>query len=385
MFGRPIRLFKLLGFEVRVDASWLIIAALVTWSLGAGFFPYYYPGLASSDYWWMGVAGAAGLFGSIIVHELFHSLVARRFNLQIRGITLFIFGGVAEMEKEPPSAKAEFSMAIAGPITSIVIGFIFYGIHEAAAGAWPRPVAGVLAYLAWINWLLAAFNLIPAFPLDGGRVLRSMLWYRKGDLGRATRISSSIGSGFGGVLMILAVVQLFTGNFISAVWWFLIGMFLRGASQASYQQLMIRSILAGEPVRRFMRTNPVTVSPDATIQELVEDYVYKHHYKMFPVVDGEQELVGCVTTSQIKSIPRQQWPWHRVHEIVQPCSAGNTVSPDTDAMNVLATMTKTGSSRLMVVENNHLEAVITLKDLLNFLSTKLELEGYPQKDLPRVA
>src|SRR5579884_428415 len=117
MFGRPIRLFKLLGFEVRVDASWLIIAALVTWSLGAGFFPYYYPGLASSDYWWMGVAGAAGLFGSIIVHELFHSLVARRFNLQIRGITLFIFGGVAEMEKEPPSAKAEFSMAIAGPIT----------------------------------------------------------------------------------------------------------------------------------------------------------------------------------------------------------------------------------------------------------------------------
>ncbi len=185
--------------------------------------------------------------------------------------------------------------------------------------------------------------------------------------------------------MILAVVQLFTGNFISAVWWFLIGMFLRGASQASYQQLMIRSILAGEPVRRFMRTNPVTVSPDATIQELVEDYVYKHHYKMFPVVDGEQELVGCVTTSQIKSIPRQQWPWHRVHEIVQPCSAGNTVSPDTDAMNVLATMTKTGSSRLMVVENNHLEAVITLKDLLNFLSTKLELEGYPQKDLPRVA
>jgi Zn-dependent protease/predicted transcriptional regulator len=375
MFGKNIKLFKLFGFEVRIDASWLVIAVLITWSLASSVFPQEYRGLSQAAYWWMGACGALGLFGSIVVHELFHSLVARRYNLRMKGITLFIFGGVAEMEKEPESAKAEFMMAIAGPIASILIGSIFYVLYLNIRGGGPVQVVGIVSYLSWINWVLAAFNLIPAFPLDGGRVLRAALWQWKGNLPRATRIASSIGSGFGIALILLAVYQLISGNVVGAVWWFLIGMFLRGASQASYQQLMVRLALEGEPIRRFMRTNPVTVPPYISLEALVEEYIYRYHYKMFPVVNESQEVLGCVTTRHVKEIPREEWRRSSVQSVMEPCTPENTVGPDAGALDVLARMNKSGLSRLMVVENNRLVAVISLKDLMNFLSAKLDLEG----------
>ncbi|MGE5568111.1 MAG: site-2 protease family protein [Rhodospirillales bacterium] len=375
MFGKRLTLFKLFGFEVRLDASWLIIAALVVWSLAVGVFPFWYPGLALATYWWMGIAGAAGLFGSIIVHELFHSLVARRFGLPMRGITLFVFGGIAEMEQEPQSAKAEFAMAIAGPLASVGIGFVFFVLAAAGRGFWPVPVAGVVAYLAWINWILAAFNMIPAFPLDGGRVLRAALWHYKGNLRRATQIASGVGSAFGLVLMALGVLQLFSGSFIGAVWWFLIGMFIRAASQMSYQQVVMRTVLEGEPLRRFMNVNPITVPPDTTVQDLVENYIYRYHHRMHPVVDSSQALVGCVTTEQVKTVPRNQWGERRVQDIAISCSPANTISPDADAASVLAQMSKTGNSRLMVVEDGRLVGLVSSRDLTRFLSTKMELEG----------
>jgi Zn-dependent protease/predicted transcriptional regulator len=376
MFGKGITLFKLFGFEVRVDASWLLLALLITWSLAVGYFPYRYAGLPGADYWWMGILSALGLFGSIVVHELSHSLVARRYNLAMKGITLFIFGGVAEMAEEPRNAKTEFLMAIAGPITSILIGCALSILYAAGRDAWPVPVAAVIGYLAWINLVLAAFNLIPAFPLDGGRVLRSALWYWKGNLASATRIASAIGSGFGILLMVLAVWQLFTGNFIGAMWWFLIGLFLRGAAETSYRQLVIRQTLAGEPVRRLMSSDPVTVTPDTSIEDLVEDYIYKRHFKMFPVVaEGSDKLAGCVTTVDVKKIPRNEWPVHRVEEVLHPCSDENTVSPDTDAVKALAKITKSGQSRLMVVDHERLVGIISLKDLMSFLAAKIDLEG----------
>jgi Zn-dependent protease/predicted transcriptional regulator len=375
MFGRTFTLFKMFGFAVRVDASWLIIAVLITWSLAAGFFPHYYPALSHAEYWLMGISGAVLLFVSIIVHELAHSLVAQRSGLPMKGITLFIFGGVAEMDHEPPSAKAEFQMAIAGPLTSVAVGLIFYVLAEAARGNWPVVVVGVFSYLAWINWLLAAFNMIPAFPLDGGRVLRSLLWHWKGNIWQATRIASTIGSGFGMLLMALGIYRLLVGDFIGAVWWFLIGMFLRGAAQGSYQQLAVQRMLQGEPVRRFMNTNPVTVSPAISLEDLVENYIYKYHYKMFPVVNNSQEPLGCITTKEVKEVPRNEWAQRSVQAAMRPFSSEDAVSPDTDAVKALALMRKSQNSRLMVVENGRLVAVLTLKDLLNFLSTKLEIEG----------
>jgi Zn-dependent protease/predicted transcriptional regulator len=374
MFGKRIKLFKLLGFEVRIDLSWIIIAALVTWSLAAGLFPYLYPDLTRETYWLMGVVGALGLFVSIVAHEFCHSLVARRFGMPMKGITLFIFGGVAEMGDEPPTARAEFMMAIVGPLSSMAIGAVFYLIYRFGESAgWNTPVNGVIYYIAYINGILAVFNLLPAFPLDGGRVLRSILWGLKDNLRWATRISSAIGAAFGIGLIVLGVFQFISGNVIGGVWMFLIGLFLKSAAQMSYQQLLVRKALEGESVRRFMNTHPVTVQDSTTIEELVEDYIYKYHYKMFPVMSGDH-LVGCITTRQVKEIPRQAWSRETIREVASPCSAENTISPQTDAIKALAMMNQGGISRLLVVENGHLVGLVTLKDLLDFFSLKVELE-----------
>jgi Zn-dependent protease/predicted transcriptional regulator len=374
MFGKRIRLFKLLGFEVRIDLSWIIIAVLITWSLSKGLFPFQYKGLSVSEYWTMGVVGAVGLFISIILHELSHSLVARRYGMPMKGITLFIFGGVAEMSDEPSSARAEFMMAIAGPLSSVLIGLLFYGIYTIGIhSAWSRPITGVLNYIFYINILLAAFNLLPAFPLDGGRVLRSVLWGIKQDLRWATRISSTLGEAFGIFLIITGVLHILGGDFNTGMWWALIGLFLHSAAKGSYQQLLTRKALEGEPVRRFMEPHPVTVPPSITIAAFVEDYVYRHHYKMFPVVSHDR-LIGCIKTRQVKEIPREDWGSKTVGEIAAQCSPENTIEAQEDAVNALSRMNQTGQSRLMVTENSRLVGILALKDLLEFLSLKVELE-----------
>ena len=248
----------------------------------------------------MGIFGAIGLFVSIVIHELFHSLVARRFGLSIRGITLFMFGGVAEMTEEPANAKTEFYMALAGPVTSIALGMIFYSTYLILKRLGvSMGITGIFGYLGIINWALAGFNLIPAFPLDGGRILRSILWWRKKDLRWATRIASRMGEIFGFTLIFLGVFSIFRGSFVGGIWLFLIGMFLQNASQVSMQRLMISKALEGETVRRFMKPDPVTIPDTMTLKEAVEDYIYRYHYKMFPVVRNSK-LVGCLTTRDIK-------------------------------------------------------------------------------------
>src|SRR4030042_612274 len=363
MIGKRIRLFKLFGFEVGIDWSWIILAILIAWSLSVGLFPFRFKNLSAETYWLMGIVGALGLFFSIIFHEMCHSLVARKYGMTMKGITLFIFGGVAEMGEEPPSPKAEFMMAIVGPISSIAIGIVFYGIYFVGRqNGWSEPINGVVQYLAFINGLLALFNLVPAFPLDGGRVLRSILWGWKKNLRWATRISSQIGSGFGILLIILGIFQFFSGNFIGGMWWFFIGMFLRGAAKMSYQQLLIRKSLEGETVRRFMKSDPITVSPSISIRQLVEEYIYKYHFKLFPVVQESTQLVGCVTTREVKEIPQEEWRQKTVGEIAVKCSSENTIPPETDAVEALSVMNRTDSSRLLVTEGNRLMGVISLKD-----------------------
>jgi Zn-dependent protease/CBS domain-containing protein len=375
MFGRRIRLFNLLGFEVRIDLSWLVIAVLVTWSLAKGLFPSYYPDLTTEVYWGMGVAGALGLFASIIFHEFCHSLVARKFGMQMKGITLFIFGGVAEMGDEPPTARAEFYMAAAGPVSSLLLSAVFYWLYRSDLGGDGNPaVSGVVGYLAAINALLAVFNLLPAFPLDGGRILRSILWGVKQDLSWATRISAGIGSAFAILLIFLGILSMLRGNLIGGIWWFLIGLFLRGAAQMSYQQLMVRRALEGEHISRFMTRNPVTVPPTITVAELVENYLLHHHYKMFPVVD-DGRIIGCVTTRDVKAIPKEKWGAKSVGEIAEGCPPEIFITPETDAVKALAIMNQTGLSRLLVAEDQKLVGILTLKDLLAFLSLKVELEG----------
>jgi Zn-dependent protease len=349
-----------MGFEVKVDLSWVIIAVLIAWSLSSGFFPARFRNYPAQTYWIMGFVGAIGLFISIIAHEFSHSLAARKYGLPIKGITLFLFGGVAEMGEEPKTAKAEFMMAIVGPISSIMIGMVCYIFYYFGLKAGvPYPVTGVIYYLAMINGVLAGFNMLPAFPLDGGRVLRSILWHFKGDLKWATRIASGIGSFFGLFLILVGVFDVITGNFVSGMWSFLIGLFLKKAAENSYQQMITHRALEGESLRRFMTVDPVTVSPSTTIGQLVEDYVYKHHFKMYPVVDRNQ-LVGCITTHQVREIPRDQWPYKTVGEVAVTCEMGNTIGPDADVNQALSQMLKNNSSRIMVVDKGRLLGIIAL-------------------------
>lgn len=376
MFGKTFKLFTIFGFTVKMDVTWLIIGLLITWSLATGVFPQMYEGLDTRIYWLMGLGGALGLLVSIVWHELCHSLVARRYGLPMSGITLFIFGGVAEMTREPPSAKAEFLMAIAGPISSVVLAILLFAVNLAGTAVlqWPPPLTGALLYLAVINIVLAIFNMIPGFPLDGGRVLRSILWYWKNNLRWATRIASNIGAAFGMIVIFMGIFQLIaTENWLGGIWFIFIGMFLRSAAQSSYQQMLLRDALSGEEIQHFMTADPIAVTSDMTLRQLVEDYVYRHHHKLFPVVD-DGRLKGCVTTAQIRQVPQEQWESRTVGDVTQQCSRTNTISPTDDAMDALSRMNRTKASRLMVTTNGNLVGIITLKDLLEFFSLKVELE-----------
>ncbi len=374
MFGRKIHLFTIFGFNVSIDFTWLFLAVLITWSLARGLFPVWFGNHSTATYWWMGAAGALGLFLSIVFHEFWHSIVARHFGLPMKGITLFIFGGVAEMEDEPENAKTELLMAIAGPLSSVALGFIFLLIYRLARMiGWPEPIHGVLMYLGWLNLVLAVFNMLPAFPLDGGRVLRSILWFAKGNIRWATRVASAIGSGFGMFLIVMGLLSVISGSFITGIWYFLIGMFIRGAALTSYRQVLVRNALSGETIAHFMQPDPITVPPTASIRDLVDNYFYKYHYKMFPV-SADGVLTGCITSNEVKNIPREQWNTLQVQDVLVPCSLDTTITANTDAMKALSLMNRTGRSRLMVVDGDRLIGVLTLKDMLKFLDLKIDLE-----------
>lgn len=384
MFGQRFELFRLFGFAVRIDSSWFLLAALITWTLATGYFPSVVQELAVESYWMMGALGALGLFASVVLHELSHSLVARRSGIEMKGITLFLFGGVAEMSQEPPSPRVEFRVAIAGPLASLAIAAICSTLlHWIGAPDSGSPTAAVVGYLALVNGMLAIFNLIPAFPLDGGRILRALLWKMNGSYRWSTRITSQIGSFFGTALMILGLITILRGSAVNGIWWLLIGLFIRSAASMSYQQVLLRQALEGEPVARFMSTDLVAVPRSISVRDLVDQFVYRHHFKMFPVVDQGQ-LVGCVTTREIKGLEREQWENQSVGAIAIQCGPENTVAPEQDAMEALAQMNRQKVSRLMVVDQGHLLGILTLKDLLAFLASKIELGDLPETipDLP---
>ncbi len=373
MFGFQITLFNIFGFKVKIDASWLIIATLLTWSLATGYFPAYYEGFSTATYWWMGVAGTLGLFFSIIFHELSHSLVARHHNLQIKGITLFIFGGIAEMEKEPQTAQIEFKIAIAGPLASFFLAAVFYGLFLVGQMlSLSLVLLAVLSYAALFNTVLGVFNLVPAFPLDGGRVLRAVLWFRSGDFNHATRIASRFGKAFGLFLTLMGVVNLVMGNFITGLWWILIGMFLQGAASANMIQSELRQALEGKKVKRFMNKQPISVSPELTIYDLVEDYIYKYHHKLFPVIK-DSTITGFVTTRQVIKIAKNMWQTVTVEEIMSRDYQKIMIEADEDAVNALERMKQSQTGRLLVMDRGKLVGVVALKDMLELLSLKQEL------------
>lgn len=374
MFGPGIKLFSILGFEVKLDFSWVFIATLVVWSLATGYFPNQLEGFTSDIYWTMAVVGMFGLFFSIVFHELAHSLVARIFGLKIKGITLFIFGGMAEMANDPKNPITEFMMAIAGPIGSFILAGIFYLIVliGSAIGI-GQPIVTVFAYLAFINTILAFFNLIPAFPMDGGRVLRSILWHYTGNKAKATHIAVRGGHFFGVGLIVFGIASALTGNFVAGIWMGLIGMFIQRSAASEDFRSDVTSVFGKQKVGEYMVADPVSLDVNVKIQELVDGYFYQFYHDMFPVTDHDK-LVGYVTVRDVNKVPAKSWTMTSVSKIMTLCNSDNTVSVDTLMMDALTQMGKTNNGRLMVVQNDRLVGIVTLKDLLGVISIKSQLK-----------
>ncbi|MCI0430918.1 MAG: site-2 protease family protein [Rhodospirillales bacterium] len=370
---RRIPLLTLLGFRIRFDLTWLILVALVVWSLSADYFPASYADLQTSTYVWMGVVAAIGLFASIILHELAHSWVGRRLGLEIHGITLFVFGGAAELADEPKTARTEFLMAAAGPLASIALAVGFHAValtFEAFGG--PTPFSAVLRYLAGINGILAVFNLLPAFPLDGGRILRALLWAWRGNVLWATRVAAGAGGVLGLLLVALGVVSVVGGNFVGGMWAFLIGLFIRSAASSSHQQLIARHTLQHIPVRQLMVRDPVTVAPDVPVARAIELFL-ANNLKFLPVV-ADGQAAGHIGLREVKSLSPVERSERPVGQALTRLLPENSTSPHTDAAAALAQMQRTGLTRLLVVENGKLVGVICLKDLLDYLTLRTELD-----------
>lgn len=366
-----IKLGKIYGIQIDIHYTWLIVFLLFTWSLASGYFPQVIPGWSGIGYWAAGAISTILLFAGVLVHELSHSIVAIKKGTEVKSITLFIFGGVAQATDEPREANSELWIALAGPIASLVLAGLFFLLAYLS----PEKISSaIFSYLFWINLILALFNLIPAFPLDGGRVLRALLWKWKKDYRSATRISATTGVVFAYVLIFLGFFSLLEGNLVSGLWWIIMGWFLQNSAESSYQQLVIKQALSGLTVRSIMETEIKSVPPNITLEELAREHFLGFQQTAFFVSWGE-EILGIVTISDLKKVPREQWHQETVRQIMTPLSQLETISPNENAYDALLKMTSRNVGRLPVMEEGQLVGIITRQDLLEALRIRSELIG----------
>lgn len=373
MLRTNIRLFKIAGIPVEVNVSWFIIFALVAWSLVSLYFPTNYADYSTAAHWVMGIVAALLLFASVVLHEFGHSYVAKTHGVPIRRITLFLFGGVSQLTRESPDPVTEMKIAVAGPAVSFVLAVGSAALYYATAGAGSLGgVRPILKYLALVNAMLGAFNLIPGFPLDGGRLLRAGLWKATGNLRRATYAATRMGSILGIVFVAFGFLAVFRGDFVYGLWSVMIGLFLRQAAEAGYFQVLVDGALKGMKVHEVMKTDVVTVPETLSLQALVDDYFIEHHYDCFPVTDAGR-LAGLVTLSEVKRIPRERWGGTTVAEVMRREVEGLSVSPDADVSVVLRRVIKDQCGRLPVVENGVVVGIVTREDIMEALRVLSDL------------
>jgi Zn-dependent protease len=358
-----ITLGRVGGVEVRINWSWLVIFALLVWSLAQGVFPSQNPGLSDGVHLAMAIAAALLFFASLLLHELGHAWQARREGVEIDGITLWLFGGVSQFKTRFTSAGAEFRIAIAGPLVSVVLGL---GFVLLALSGLPSAVDGVAAWLGYINLTLAAFNLIPALPLDGGRVLRAALWQARGDLGWATRIATDIGRGFGYLFIGVGIAMfIFQGSF-SGAWLAFIGWFLLQAASAEARYIATEAALGGLRVRDLMERNPVTVDGDLTVAQFMDDVAPSRRFTTYPVVDAGRPI-GLLAFSSVAAVPRSDWERRRVRDAMIPLDRVPLLTEDATAVEALAALSPPGSNRGLVIEDGHLAGLLSITDLARAL------------------
>jgi Zn-dependent protease len=361
-----ISLGRIGGVEVRINWSWLVIFALIVWTLADGVFPSTNPGLSGNTHLVMAIVAALLFVVSILLHELGHAWEARREGLEVDGITLWLFGGVSQFKGGFPSAGAEFRIAIAGPLVSLVLGVVFVLI--AIAGL-PSAVDGVAAWLGYINLALLVFNLIPALPLDGGRVLRAALWQSKGDLAWATRVGTDIGRVFGYLFIGLGLAMfIFQGSF-SGAWLAFIGWFLLQAATAEARYIATEAALHGLRVRDLMVRDPVTVDGDLTVGQFMDEVARSRRFTTYPVVDGGRPI-GLLAFGSVAALPRSEWDSRHVREAMLPLERVPLLTEDETAIDALTALSSPTSNRGLVVENGHLAGLLSITDLTRALELR---------------
>ncbi len=373
-----LRLGRIAGIEIGIHYTWIFIFLLLTWSLAAAFFPTLYPGWETATYWITGVVASLLLFASVLAHELAHSLVGQARGMKVHSITLFIFGGVSNLEEEPEKPRTELAMSIVGPLTSLALAGIFWGLLQAVPDA-QSPVAAMFVYLALINLILAGFNLLPGFPLDGGRVLRAIIWDRTGSLVRATNIAATVGRFMGWALIAFGLFQVLAGNF-AGLWLAFIGWFLSSAADSSRHEVTTREQLSGVRVKDVMKTTP-TISPDTTVAELVSNVFRREHSRAVPVCRGGK-VAGIVTVTDVRELPREKWDDTAVSEIMTRESL-YSVGPEDDLNSALRLITKNDINQVLVLEGDQCAGHLSRADILSYLqlSQELGIKGRRRQDV----
>ena len=365
------RIGKIAGIDIDIHVSWIIIFVLLTVSLATGWFPQLYARWSTATYWLIAFFSSLLLFVSVLLHELAHSLVARRRGLSVKSITLFIFGGVSNIEREPPSPGIEFQIAFVGPLTSLVIGVVCYLLQVPLRGS-NSPLEGILYYLAVTNILLGVFNLIPGFPLDGGRVLRSIVWRLTGNLPQATRVATLTGQVIAYLFILLGILLFFVGDFLDGIWFGFIGWFLLSAAQSANAQGMLTSVLRGVTVGEVMNPKPATVPADISLQQLVDASFLPGGLRYALVMQGDK-LLGLITLSDIRHIPREQWGQVPVSQAMIPLARLHIVSPQQSLSDVLPLMAGRDVNQLPVVENGALVGILSRDAIVRYLEVRRSL------------
>jgi Zn-dependent protease len=363
---QTIRLGRIFGITIGLDYSWFLVFALMTWLLAASYFPAQFKNWMPATYWITGAATTLMLFVSVLLHELGHSVVALAYKVPVRRITLFIFGGVAEIGGEPPSALAEFLIAIAGPIVSLILAFIFMLLEHPFAAI--GPLLGLTSYLAYINFALVLFNLIPGFPLDGGRVFRAIVWGITRNMRYATLIAANVGRIFGFLFIMFGVWRMLRGDFGGGLWIAFIGWFLESAASAQVQQVMLQSAIAGHSVGQAMNHELTTIPADLSLQQLVDNHVLGEGRRAFLVSRGNGP-VGMMTLHRLRDVPRQQWPVTTADQAMIPAADLHAIDSDTDLWDALTRMDRDGVNQLPVKHDGNIVGMLSREDLITFLRT----------------
>lgn len=365
---RGFRLGRIFGFEIRIDFSWFILFALILWSFSTMVFPASVPGRDAIGYFAMGLAGTLLFFVSLLAHELSHSFVARAKGIPVDGITLFLFGGMAHTRTEAQTPGDEFQIAVVGPLMSMFVAVVLALVWYAAAlSGWSPAVGAVAQYIAGLNVLLAVFNLLPGFPLDGGRLFRAVLWKITGDVSRATHVASIGGRWLGYALVGFGLWLAFSGNVIGGLWLVFIGWFLRNAAVASYEQHVLLGALSGVRARQAMTERPETVPADASVQELMDEYFMRRRHSAYPVVERGATL-GLVTLQAVRDVPREDWPARTARDIMVPADATLVVGPEEGLIEVLDRLRATPARRVLVMRDGELLGIITANDVAFWLN-----------------